>query len=43
MCTAAVAVTKPFSTTASLVVPPPMSMLRMRLPPSCDAFDAPEP
>ena len=29
---AAVAITRPFSTSASLVVPPPMSMLRMRLP-----------
>ncbi len=29
---AAVEATRPFSTIASFVVPPPMSMLRMRLP-----------
>ena len=43
MCTAAVATTLPCSTTASLVVPPPMSMLRMRLPSSCETRAAPEP
>ena len=40
---AAVATTLPCSTTASLVVPPPMSMLRTRLFSSCDTRAAPDP
>ena len=35
--------TWPRSSTASLVVPPPMSMFRMRRPVSCETFAAPEP
>src|SRR6266853_116743 len=42
ICTAAVAMTLPFSTMPSLVVPPPISMLRMRLFSSCETRDAPE-
>ena len=43
MWTAAVASTRPPSTSASFVVPPPMSMLRMRPPSSLDLSAAPEP
>src|SRR5205814_885694 len=43
MWTAAVAITWPPSTTPSLVVPPPISILRMRLPSSCETREAPEP
>ena len=43
MWTAAVARSSPFSTRPSLVVPPPMSMLRMRESASYERLAAPEP
>ncbi len=43
MWMAAVCTTVPPSTSASFVVPPPMSMLRIGMPPSCEAFAAPDP